>query len=51
MMTSQMNVFHEKFGINKDLVPILIIGVGSLKNQYKVAISERKDIEEYVEFI
>nr|WP_321356181.1 nitroreductase family protein [uncultured Draconibacterium sp.] len=51
MMSSKMNKFYEKFNIPKEIVPILIIGVGNLKDNFKVAISERKDIKSYVEFI
>lgn len=51
MTSSKMNIFYKKFNIEKELVPILIIGVGNLKENFKVALSERKNIEEYVKFI
>lgn len=51
MTFTKMNVFQKKFGISKKYVPILIIGVGCLKDNYKVAVSERKEIAQYVEFI
>ncbi len=51
LMSSELNILHEKFGIKEDQIPILIIGVGCLKESFEVAISERKEIKEYVRFI
>ena len=36
---------NKKFGIPENEVPIVIVGVGELQNRFKVAVSERKEIE------
>lgn len=38
-------------GIPEYELPVLLIGVGSYKEHYKVAVSERKSFEEYCKFI
>lgn len=39
------------FGLPDNEIPILIIGVGTLEEEFKVALSERKDIEETNEWM
>lgn len=48
MMSSKNKALYTKFGISKKEVPILMIGIGNTKNEYKVAVSNRKDIKEYI---
>jgi len=48
MMSSKNKILYKKFCISKGEVPILMIGVGNLKETYKVAVSERKEIDEYI---
>src|SRR5690606_29484087 len=42
MMNSERKVLYKDFGLKKDEVPIVMIGVGALKDKFPVAISERK---------
>lgn len=48
MMSSKNKALYTKFGISEKEVPILMIGVGNTKNKYKVAVSNRKDIKDYI---
>ncbi len=40
---------HALYDIPKNEIPVLIIGVGGYKEQYKVAVSHRNDVAEYYE--
>jgi nitroreductase len=51
MTSNKLKSLHNTFHEGKDELPILIIGVGALKDTFKVAISNRKDISEYVKII
>ena len=51
MMSSKNKALYKKFNISKGEVPILMIGVGNLKETYKAAVSERKSIDEYIKVI
>lgn len=48
--SNKLKPLYNEFKINKDELPILVIGVGALKDKTKVAISDRIDISEYVTF-
>lgn len=48
--SSQSNTLYKEFGVRNCDVPIVIIGVGHLKETFNVAISTRKPISEYVTF-
>ncbi len=45
------NLIRRSFDIPDYLIPVLLIGVGTYKEKYRVACSERKDYKEYVKFI
>lgn len=47
--SSQTELFLQSMNMDKDVVPIMFIGVGNLKNEYKVAVSSRKNIDEILE--
>lgn len=51
MMSSKNKSLYKEFGLSKDEVPILMIGVGNMKEAYKVAVSERNDKYEYLKTI
>ncbi len=51
LMSSKLKVVYEKFELKKDEIPVLMIGIGHLKDSFEVAISDRKEIKEYVRFI
>ena len=48
---SRTKLIKKKLNIPENEMPVLLIGVGSYKEQYKVAASERKPFEEYCRFI
>lgn len=48
---SRTKLIKKKLNIPENEMPVLLIGVGSYKEQYKVAVSERKPFEEYCRFI
>ncbi|GAO31482.1 nitroreductase family protein [Geofilum rubicundum] len=48
MMHSKRKDLYTHFGLQQDEVPIVMIGVGALKDKYPVAISDRKKINEYL---
>lgn len=48
---SRIKLIKKKLNIPENEMPVLLIGVGSYKEQYKVAASERKSFEEYCSFI
>lgn len=51
MMSSKNQALYQTFDLKESEVPILMIGVGTLKESYNVAISERKDTSEYVHYL
>lgn len=48
---SRTKLIKKRLDIPENEMPVLLIGVGSYKEQYKVAVSERKSFEEYCNFI
>lgn len=48
---SHMKMIKKKLDIPENEMPVLLIGVGSYKDEYKVAVSERKPFEQYCCFI
>lgn len=48
---SRTKLIKKRLDIPENEMPVLLIGVGSYKEQYKVAVSERKSFEEYCKFI
>lgn len=48
--SSQNKTLYKEFGVRNCDVPIVIIGIGHLKETFNVAISTRKPISEYVTF-
>jgi nitroreductase len=51
MMSSKTKILYSKFGVKNNEVPVVLIGVGHLKDKFKVAISERFDYNEYLTII
>jgi nitroreductase len=48
---AQNDAFMNVTEMDKDCVPIMYIAIGNLKDEYKVALSQRKSIDEIVEII
>jgi nitroreductase len=51
MMNSKSKELYSKFGINKGEVPIVLIGIGNLKDHFSVAISHRVSPDNYTTII
>lgn len=51
MMNSRNQILYDKFGIKDYEVPIVLIGVGHLKDSFNVAISERFNYDDYMTVI
>ncbi len=51
LMSSQLKQLYTKFGVKKSEVPILLIGVGNLKEEFKVALSHRYTFDTYTKFM
>lgn len=47
----QAKMIKKTMGIPEYEMPVVLIGVGSYKDNYKVAVSTRKDYSEYVKFV
>lgn len=45
LKNSKVKSLYEKFNIPKNEIPIVIVGIGCLKGQFRVAISHRKSID------
>jgi len=43
--------FNQVMPLDDDIVPIMFIGIGHLKDSYKVAVSERKPLEEILQIL
>ena len=43
----QMRLIKKGMGIPENEIPVLLIGIGSYKNEYKVAVSERQNHKSY----
>lgn len=50
-MSKKSKVLYQKYGISDDELPIVMIGVGKLKETFNVAISNRREVAGYVKFI
>ncbi len=51
MTSPKVKYLYKEFSVEEGELPILLIGIGSLKDSFKVAVSERKDISNYVRYI
>ena len=51
VMSKRMNGFYEKFRIRKEDTPVILIGIGNLKDSFRVAVSKRFSVNDYSEII
>ena len=51
LMPSQLKKLYSKFDVKDCEVPILLIGIGSLKEKFNVAASYRYNFDQYTSFI
>lgn len=50
-MSSKLKVLYRRYDIRDNEVPVVIIGVGNLKEKFEVAVSNRYDYKTYTTFV
>lgn len=51
LMPNQLKKLYSQFEVKDNEVPVLLIGVGNLKEKFEVAMSHRYDYKTYTTFV